>query len=144
MFMRSVTVAAVCALAVLPGTDAFSSPFLAPLASQHRAAVSQSNMGLRAAPSLRLSSLRMDMPSVSLNVVDIESVKSDLMTQLSAGTGLKQAANPANRAEVNEILLKLERNNPTDMPADSPLLNGVWEMLYTGGYGNGFFDRFAF
>jgi len=76
----------------------------------------------------------------AVSSVDVETVKSDLMTQLSAGTGLKQAANPANRPEVNEILLKLERHNPTESPAESPLLNGVWELLYTGGYGNGFFD----
>jgi len=72
--------------------------------------------------------------------LDVETVKSDLMTQLSAGTGLKGAANPANRVEVNEILLKLERHNPTESPAESALLNGVWEMLYTGGYGDGFVD----
>jgi len=62
------------------------------------------------------------------------------MTQLSVGSGLKGAADSANRAEINELVLKLETQNPTAQPAESPLLNGVWELLYTGGYGMGFFD----
>jgi hypothetical protein len=38
------------------------------------------------------------------------------------------------------MVLKLEPMNPTEKAAGSPLLNGVWELLYTGGYGMGFFD----
>lgn len=34
-------------------------------------------------------------------------------------------------------MLQLEPMNPTDMPARSPVLNGVWEFLYTGGLGPG-------
>ena len=34
-------------------------------------------------------------------------------------------------------MLKLEPMNPTDKPARSPFLNGVWEFLYTGGLGPG-------
>lgn len=30
-------------------------------------------------------------------------------------------------------MLKLEPMNPTEKPARSPVLNGVWEFLYTGG-----------
>ena len=60
------------------------------------------------------------------------------MTQLSLGSGLKGAADPANRAEINEMVLKLEPMNPTELATSSPLLNGVWELLYTGGYGMGF------
>lgn len=40
------------------------------------------------------------------------------------------------RADINEALLKLERMNPTDDPAFSPLLNGVWTLRYAGGYSN--------
>merc|ERR1719464_343502 len=36
------------------------------------------------------------------------------------------------RAEINEILLKLEVLNPTSKPAKSPLLNGIWELRYAG------------
>lgn len=42
-----------------------------------------------------------------------------------------------NRAEANELMLQLEPMNPTDKPARSPVLNGVWEFLYTGGLGPG-------
>jgi len=38
------------------------------------------------------------------------------------------------RAEINEVLLKLEALNPTPQPAMSPLLNGVWELNYAGLY----------
>lgn len=71
---------------------------------------------------------------------DLETIKSDLLTQLSVGSGLKQAADQSNRIKVNEALLRLEPHNPTENPASSPLLNGVWELLYTGGYGAGLFD----
>ena len=70
---------------------------------------------------------------------DREAVKSDLLSQLSVGTGLKVAAD-ADRVMINELLIQLEPKNPTSMPAQSPLLNGVWELLYTGGYGAGAVD----
>lgn len=38
------------------------------------------------------------------------------------------------RAAINEALFKLEALNPTSSPAVSPLLNGVWELRYVGGY----------
>lgn len=38
------------------------------------------------------------------------------------------------RAKINEALLKLESMNPTESPAYSPLLNGVWSLKYAGGY----------
>ena len=44
---------------------------------------------------------------------DIESIKSDLLTQLSVGSGLKQAADQSNRIKVDEALLQLEPHNPT-------------------------------
>lgn len=34
-------------------------------------------------------------------------------------------------------MLKLEPMNPTESPAKSPVLNGVWEFLYTGGLSPG-------
>uniref|UniRef100_A0A7S0E7M4 Plastid lipid-associated protein/fibrillin conserved domain-containing protein n=1 Tax=Hanusia phi TaxID=3032 RepID=A0A7S0E7M4_9CRYP len=69
-----------------------------------------------------------------------EQLKGDLMTVLSYGTGLQQAADPKNRIEVNEILLELEPMNPTESPAMSSLMNGGWELVYTGGYAPGLFD----
>lgn len=38
------------------------------------------------------------------------------------------------RSRINEALLKLESVNPTEDPAASPLLNGVWALRYAGGY----------
>lgn len=51
---------------------------------------------------------------------------------------------PANRAApclrpqvdrelIAELLLQLEKLNPTEAPATSPLLNGKWKFLYAGG-----------
>lgn len=38
------------------------------------------------------------------------------------------------RTAISEALYKIERLNPTDQPTLSPLLNGVWELRYVGGY----------
>ncbi|KAL3938809.1 MAG: hypothetical protein SGBAC_006352 [Bacillariaceae sp.] len=38
------------------------------------------------------------------------------------------------RAEINEVLYKLEALNPTTEPAKSSLLNGEWELKFSGGY----------
>jgi len=67
--------------------------------------------------------------AMSSEVKSAESVvapmKSTLMRLLSKGTGLKAAAGTGNRAEVNELVLALEKNNPTNEPAASELLNGL-------------------
>ena len=49
-------------------------------------------------------------------------------------TSVGLAPSEAKRAEINEVLLKLEALNPTPQPATSPLLNGVWELNYAGLY----------
>jgi hypothetical protein len=49
-------------------------------------------------------------------------------------TGVGLAPSEEKRAEINEVLLKLEALNPTPQPATSPLLNGVWELNYAGLY----------
>jgi hypothetical protein len=36
------------------------------------------------------------------------------------------------RIEINELVLQLEKINPTKSPAQSPLVNGVWELVVTG------------
>jgi len=38
------------------------------------------------------------------------------------------------RTRINEELIKLEALNPTENPAMSNLLNGVWTLRYSGGY----------
>ena len=41
---------------------------------------------------------------------------------------------PEKRSAINEALYKLEAMNPTPKPTMSPLINGVWELKYVGGY----------
>lgn len=38
------------------------------------------------------------------------------------------------RATLNEVILRLESMNPTEEPARSSLVNGVWELRYAAGY----------
>jgi len=42
------------------------------------------------------------------------------------------------RSELNEYILQLEKLNPTEDPALSPLLNGVWEVISSGLFSPGF------
>lgn len=58
---------------------------------------------------------------------------SALIDTLTSG----DASSKSQRIIVNELLYKLERTNPTDEAAASPLLNGVWELVYNGGYSDG-------
>jgi hypothetical protein len=37
------------------------------------------------------------------------------------------------RELIAELLLQLEKLNPTEAPATSPLINGKWKFLYAGG-----------
>lgn len=52
----------------------------------------------------------------------------------ATGGGPVGAVSKETRTKINEILFKLEAMNPTDAPASSPLLNGVWELKYAAGY----------
>jgi hypothetical protein len=55
----------------------------------------------------------------------LQSLPSDVFAEpVSSGT----------QATINEILYTLEALNPTKSPALSPLVNGVWELRYSGGY----------
>ena len=49
-------------------------------------------------------------------------------------TGTLGEASPETRNAISEALYKLEAVNPTSNPTMSPLLNGVWELRYAGGY----------
>lgn len=53
------------------------------------------------------------------------------------GTDLGSDVTESKRVMVNELLVKLERTNPTQSPATSPLLNGEWDLVYAGGRGPG-------
>lgn len=63
---------------------------------------------------------------------DEEALVNNVLDQLS--TGLAGELSSETRSAINEALLKLEALNPTENPTMSPLLNGVWELKYAGGY----------
>jgi len=72
--------------------------------------------------------------------VDAETVgddKSDLIATVSGGSSSSGPETASQQVMVNELLLKLERTNPTAAPATSPLLNGEWDLVYQGGYAEG-------
>jgi hypothetical protein len=69
--------------------------------------------------------------------LDADSIKDELIGLV--GGGLVYSSRK--RTLVNELLLKLEAVNPTRAPAYSPLLNGPWEFLYTGGISPGMLGK---
>ena len=42
---------------------------------------------------------------------------------------LLDSSTQKSRSEINELVLELERKNPTRNPAESELMNGVWELM---------------
>ena len=65
------------------------------------------------------------------------SPKDALLSECLNGLG---GIDESRRPEVGELLLKLERTNPTEDPARSRLLNGVWELQFAGAPGPGLLD----
>jgi len=63
-----------------------------------------------------------------------ESVVSSIMDYLPSTLGASGEISADDRAEINEAILKLEALNPTEDPAYSPMINGVWTLRYAGGY----------
>lgn len=92
---------------------------------------------------MHMSDMSEDFPSDSSSedMIDVESVDveptpsdnliSSILDDLPEGSF---ATDKETRAKINEALLKLEAMNPTEDPASSSLLNGVWSMKYAGGY----------
>jgi hypothetical protein len=60
-----------------------------------------------------------------------ETLISNVMDLMPSSLG---EASSETRTAINEALYKLEALNPTKNPTLSPLLNGVWELRYVGGY----------
>lgn len=58
--------------------------------------------------------------------------KDELMSVVSTASPIGGKASDSLRSSVNELLTKLEPTNPTDSPATSPLLNGAWDVIYSG------------
>lgn len=80
--------------------------------------------------------------TTSTATIDVEGKETDVMVSnvmdlIPRGTGGFKDDGISNemRSAINEALYKLEAINPTKTsPALSPLLNGVWELRYYGGY----------
>jgi hypothetical protein len=60
-----------------------------------------------------------------------EALISNMMDLMPISLG---EASTETRTAISEALYKLEALNPTKQPSLSPLLNGVWELRYVGGY----------
>ena len=63
-----------------------------------------------------------------------ESVITSIMDYLPSSLTSSGEITAEDRASINEAVLKLEALNPTEDPVYSPLLNGVWNLRYAGGY----------
>ncbi len=89
-----------------------------------------------------MSDLSDDAPSDTAieDIVDVESktleptLASSIFDQLPEEGKLNTSVTKETRSAINEAILKLESVNPTDDPTSSPLLNGVWNLRYSGGY----------
>jgi hypothetical protein len=62
-----------------------------------------------------------------------EAMVSNIMDMMPRQLGADNVSDET-RSAINEALYKLEALNPTTSPTVSPLLNGVWELRYVGGY----------
>lgn len=60
------------------------------------------------------------------------SPKEELVSVMSTASPVGVPATESIRSSVLELLAKLEPTNPTEAPATSPLLNGVWDVVYSG------------
>jgi len=67
---------------------------------------------------------------------EVEAQVDSVFDLLPADLAAIDSMGSAKRADINEALLRLERMNPTEEAAFSPLLNGVWALRYAGGYSN--------
>lgn len=63
----------------------------------------------------------------------------DNLLSLTSGAATT-ALDDGTRAQVNEIILELERSSPTPQPTQSSLLNGVWTIQLPGALGPGLVD----
>lgn len=63
-----------------------------------------------------------------------ETVVSSVMDYLPSSLASSGDISAEDRASINEAIIKLEALNPTEDPAYSPLLNGVYTLRYAGGY----------
>ena len=88
-------------------------------------------MILRSEPSDTSSDPYIEAESSVYTPTKEEAMVTNVLDLLPSNLG---EASEETRSAINEALYKLEKLNPTEAPAISPLLNGVWELKYVGGY----------
>lgn len=95
------------------------------------------SVGAFTAPAARAPRVAL-RPSSTAEAIDAESVsvaapspKEDLMDAVGAAPA-GSAVSADLRATVTEAVLALEATNPTEDPATSPLLNGRWDVAFSG------------
>jgi hypothetical protein len=62
--------------------------------------------------------------------VQVEEMMSTLL-QIAASTGRGEFATKAQKEQAESLICALEAHNPTPEPANSPMVNGRWGLLYT-------------
>ena len=122
--LSSVVVAGAAALACIVAVEGFT------VTIPQRSLLSVLRMSDDEFPSDTSSDGVVTVESEPFEPTESEALVTSIMDQLP-GIGEVSAET---RATINEALLKLEAMNPTDDPANSPLVNGVWELRYAAGY----------
>ena len=64
--------------------------------------------------------------------------KDELLAAVASSNGLEGGGSRSD--EINELILTLSSSNPTEEPARSSLINGKWELAFSGSPGGAFFD----
>lgn len=75
-----------------------------------------------------------DVISETIEPTQSDTIITSILDELPTDSSF--ATDKETRASINEALLKLECMNPTEDPALSTLMNGVWTLKYAGGYEN--------
>lgn len=83
-------------------------------------------------PSDSSSEFTVDVESDEYTPNESESIALSIMDDLPSS--LSGDIDSDIRARINENLIKLEMLNPSKTPAMDPLLNGIWNLKYSGGY----------
>ena len=71
-----------------------------------------------------------DVGSVVSSSGSVENYLTPLL-QIAAGTGRGEFATKTQKEKAESLIAALEEQNPTMEPANSPLVNGQWELLYS-------------
>mmetsp|Transcript_39188 Transcript_39188/g.71343 ORF Transcript_39188/g.71343 Transcript_39188/m.71343 type:complete len:331 (-) Transcript_39188:152-1144(-) len=89
------------------------------------------------APGLRTASR---LPRAATKDKDVSSLKADLMSLLDDDELAKEVLRPEGkpiRGRVDELIVQVERQNPTEEPVFSESLDGEWMVKYAGSYAPG-------